>query len=104
MSTASRLSKENEHLRDEIGDSRTWKQVKAIPWLEEVFEVSQAMYSMAGRKLADISRRMGYEIREIEDSRYGSVEAYHTDVIEAFRHVLKTDRNMLWKYRHRCAA
>ena len=104
MSTASRLSKENEHLRDEIGDSRTWKQVKAIPWLEEVFEVSQAMYSMAGRKLADMSRRMGYEIREIEDSRYGSVEAYHTDVIEAFRHVLKTDRNMLWKYRHRCAA
>ena len=72
--------------------------------LEEVFEVSQAMYSMAGRKLADMSRRMGYEIREIEDSRYGSVEAYHTDVIEAFRHVLKTDRNMLWKYRHRCAA
>ena len=59
---------------------------------------------MAGRKLADMSRRMGYEIREIEDSRYGSVEAYHTDVIEAFRHVLKTDRNMLWKYRHRCAA
>lgn len=104
MSTASRLSKENEQLRDEIGDSRTWKQVKAIPWLEEVFEVSQAMYSMAGRKLADMSRRMGYEIREIEDSRYGSVEAYHTDVIEAFRHVLKTDRNMLWKYRHRCAA
>ena len=104
MNTASRLSKENDQLRDEIGDSRTWKQVKAIPWLEEVFEVSQAMYSMAGRKLADMSRRMGYEIREIEDSRYGSVEAYHTDVIEAFRHVLKTDRNMLWKYRHRCAA
>ena len=54
MNTASRLSKENEHLRDE-----TWKQVKAIPWLEEVFEVSQAMYSVAGRKLADMSRRMG---------------------------------------------
>ena len=104
MNTASRLSKENEHLRDEIGDSRTWKQVKAIPWLEEVFEVSQAMYSVAGRKLADMPRRMGYEIREIEDSRYGSVKAYHTDVIEAFRHALKADRNMLWKYRRRCAA
>ena len=59
MNTASRLSKENEHLRDDIGDSRTWKQVKAIPWLEEVFEVSQAMYSVAGRKLADMPRRMG---------------------------------------------
>ena len=59
MNTASRLSKENDQLRDEIGDSRTWKQVKAIPWLEEVFEVSQAMYSVAGRKLSDMSRRMG---------------------------------------------
>ena len=72
--------------------------------LEEVFEVSQAMYSVAGRKLADMPRRMGYEIREVEDSRYGSVKAYHTDVIKAFRHALKADRNMLWKYRCRCAA
>lgn len=90
--------------RDDIGDSRTWKQVKAIPWLEEVFEVSQAMYSVAGRKLADMPRRMGYEIREVEDSRYGSVKAYHTDVIEAFQHALKADHNILWKYRRRCAA
>ena len=45
-----------------------------------------------------------YEIREVEDSRYGSVKAYHTYVIEAFRHALKTDRNILWKYRRRCAA
>ena len=104
MNMASRISKENDQLRDEIGDSRTWKQVKAIPWLEEVFEVSQAMYSVAGRKLSDMSRRMGYEIREVEDSRYGSVKAYHMDVIEAFRHALKADRNMLWKYRRRCAA
>ena len=72
--------------------------------LEEVFEVSQAMYSVAGRKLADMPRRMGYEIREVEDSRYGSVKAYHTDGIKAFRHALKADRNMLWKYRCRCAA
>ena len=78
--------------------------MKAIPWLGEVFEVSQAMYSVAGRKLADMPRRMGYEIREVEDSRYGSVKAYHTDVIKAFRHALKADRNMLWKYRCRCAA
>ena len=35
------------------------EQVKAIPWLEEVFEVSQAMYSMAGRKLADMSGAWG---------------------------------------------
>ena len=48
MSTASRLSKENEHLRDEIGDSRTWKQVKAIPWLEEVFSAQVRRIGIAG--------------------------------------------------------
>ena len=68
--------------------------MKAIPWLEEVFEVSQAMYSVAGRKLADMSRRMDYEIREIEDSRFGSVKAYHVDVLEAFRLALKNDLNI----------
>lgn len=78
--------------------------MKAIPWLEEVFEVSQAMYSVAGRKLADMSRRMDYEIREIEDSRFGSVKAYHVDVLEAFRLALKNDLNMLGKYRLRRAA
>lgn len=104
MNTASRLSKENEHLREEIGCSRTWKQVKAIPWLEDVFEASSVMYSVIGRKLSDMSRRMGYEIREVEDSRYGSVKAYHSDVVEAFRNVLRTDRNMLWKYRRQYAA
>ena len=49
-------------------------------------------------------RRMGYEIREVEDSRYGSVKAYHVDGIEAFRLSLKTDLNMLGKYRLRRAA
>lgn len=49
-------------------------------------------------------RRMGYEIREVEDSRYGSVKAYHVDGIEAFRLSLKNDLNMLGKYRLRRAA
>ena len=37
MNTASVLSKQNDKLRTEIGDSRTWKQVKALPWFLEVF-------------------------------------------------------------------
>ena len=51
-----------------------------------------------------MSRRMDYEIREIEDSRFGSVKAYHVDVLEAFRLALKNDLNMLGKYRLRRAA
>ena len=99
MNTASILSKQNEKLRTEIGDSRTWKQVKALPWFLEVFIDVPAAYSVAGRKLSELSRRLGYEIREIEDSRFGSVKAYHVDVIEAFRLALKNDLNMMRKYR-----
>lgn len=104
MNTASVLSKQNDKLRTEIGDSRTWKQVKALPWFLEVFIDVPAAYSVAGRKLSELSRRLGYEIREVEDTRYGIVKAYHVDVIEAFRLALKNDLNMLGKYRLRRAA
>ena len=99
MNTASVLSKQNDKLRTEIGDSRTWKQVKALPWFLEVFIDVPAAYSVAGRKLSELSCRLGYEIREVEDSRFGSVKAYHVDVIEAFRLSLKNDLNMMRKYR-----
>ena len=99
MNTASVLSKQNEKLRTEIGDSRTWKQVKALPWFLEVFIDVPAAYSVAGRKLSELSRRLGYEIREVEDTRYGIVKAYHADVITAFRVALRDDLNMMRKYR-----
>ncbi|MFQ9365599.1 MAG: phage antirepressor protein, partial [Bilophila wadsworthia] len=83
---------------------RDYKAVKGIPWFLDVFADTPAAYSVAGRKLSDMSRRMDYEIREIEDSRFGSVKAYHVDVIEAFRLALKNDLNMLGKYRLRRAA
>ena len=99
MNTASVLSKQNEKLRTEIGDSRTWKQVKALPWFLEVFIDVPAAYSVAGRKLSELSRRLGYEIREVEDTRYGIVKVYHADVITAFRVALRDDLNMMRKYR-----
>lgn len=99
MNTASVLSKQNDKLRTEIGDSRTWKQVKALPWFLEVFIDVPAAYSVAGRKLSELSRRLGYEIREVEDTRYGIVKAYHADVITAFRVALRDDLNMMRKYR-----
>lgn len=99
MNTASVLSKQNDKLRTEIGDSRTWKQVKVLPWFLEVFIDVPAAYSVAGRKLSELSRRLGYEIREVEDTRYGIVKAYHADVITAFRVALRDDLNMMRKYR-----
>lgn len=99
MNTASVLSKENDRLRIEIGDSKHYKQVKAIPWLLDEFDSRRAMYSMVGRRLSEISRRMGYDVKEVSDTQYGVVKAYHIDVINAFREMLDMDRNMLRKYR-----
>lgn len=65
----------------------------------KLFADTPAAYSVAGRKLSDMSRRMGYNIREIEDTRYGIVKAYHADVITAFRVALRDDLNMMRKYR-----
>ena len=104
MATASAAVRKAAALENELGRGRDYKSVKGIPWFLDVFADTPAAYSVAGRKLSDMSRRMDYEIREIEDSRFGSVKAYHVDVIEAFRLALKNDLNMLGKYRIRRAA
>ena len=104
MATASAAVRKAAALENELGRGRDYKSVKGIPLFLDIFADTPASYSVAGRKLSDMSRRMDYEIREIEDSRFGSVKAYHVDVIEAFRLSLKNDLNMLGKYRLRRAA
>lgn len=104
MATASAAVRKAAALENELGRGRDYKSVKGIPWFLDLFADTPAAYSVAGRKLSDMSRRMDYEIREIEDSRFGSVKAYHVDVIEAFRLALKNDLNMMRKYRLRRAA
>lgn len=99
MATASAAVRKAAALENELGRGRDYKSVKGIPWFLDVFADTPAAYSVAGRKLFDMSRRMDYEIREIEDSRFGSVKAYHADVITAFRVALRDDLNMMRKYR-----
>lgn len=99
MATASAAVRKAAALENELGRGRDYKSVKGIPWFLEVFIDVPAAYSVAGRKLSELSRRLGYEIREVEDTRYGIVKAYHADVITAFRVALRDDLNMMRKYR-----
>ena len=99
MATASAAVRKAAALENELGRGRDYKSVKGIPWFLDLFADTPAAYSVAGRKLSDMSRRMDYEIREIEDTRYGIVKAYHIDVIESFRLALRNDLNMMRKYR-----
>lgn len=101
MATASAKARENEKLKEQIGDSKTYKQVKAISWLSYFFDLKNAgVYIALGNQLKKMSDAMRYPCRILEDSRYSQgVKAYHVDVIEALRLKLITDLNMMRKYR-----
>lgn len=99
MATASAAVRQRDALADKLGEGKHWKSVKAIPWLLEVFVPSRGMYSVVGKKLAQLGERMGKPSLEIEDATYGTIKAHHVDVIEAFRLELEKDGNMMGKYR-----
>ena len=99
MATASAAVRQRDALADQLGEGKHYKQVKAIPWLLEVFHESAGMYSQVGRKLSDLGARMGLSPRIKEDSQYGTVKIHHVEVIEALRLALKQDHNLLGKYR-----
>lgn len=99
MATASAAIRQRDALADKLGEGKHYKQVKAIPWLLEVFHESAGMYSQVGRKLSQLGERMGLYPRIKEDSQYGTIKIHHVEVIEALRLALKQDHNLLGKYR-----
>lgn len=99
MATASAAIRQRDALADKLGEGKNYKQVKAIPWLLEVFHESAGMYSQVGRKLSQLGERMGLSPRIKEDSQYGTIKIHHVEVIEALRLALKQDHNLLGKYR-----
>lgn len=99
MATASKYLRENERLKEQIGDSKNYKQVRAISWLKDYFELSKVAYQQIGKKLNKLSKSLGYAVKEIEDSSYGTIKSYNVEVISAFKKALDSDLNMLRAYR-----
>ena len=84
MATASAKSRECEKLREQIGDSETYKRATAIPWLSEYFDIRNVgLYNSLAAQLKKIEASMPPEFahKPTSDSRYGSVKAYHIAVI-----------------------
>ena len=102
MATASAAVRKNHALEDTLGIGKSYRQVKAIEWLLEEFFPLPGMYSQVGKKISELSARMGYPTRMVPDEKYpGGVKSYHVDVVDAFRALLRTDLNMLAKFRRR---
>ena len=102
MNTASQKSKECEKLREQIGDSKTYKAVTAITWLPDYFNMSnRGLYGSLAANLKKIEAGMTSEFKHIDipDSRFGKVKAYHVDVIERLHEMVQSDENLMKKYR-----
>lgn len=102
MNTASQKSKECEKLRDQIGDSKTYKAVTAITWLPDYFDMSnRGLYGSLAANLKKVEAGMTSEFKHIDipDSRFGKVKAYHVDVIERLHEMVQADENLMAKYR-----
>ena len=106
MATASAKSRECEKLREQIGDSETYKRATAIPWLSEYFDTrNDGLYNSLAHQLKKIEASMPPEFahKPSPDTRYGSVKAYHIAVIdrlhEIVREKLPVDEKFMAKYR-----
>ena len=106
MATASAKARECEKLREQIGDSETYKRATAIPWLSEYFDTrNNGLYNSLAAQLKKIEASMPPEFahKPTSDSRYGSVKAYHIAVIERFHELVRekipVDEKFMAKYR-----
>lgn len=105
MATASVAVRKAAALEDELGRGKRYKSVKAIPWLLTEFVESKGMYSVVGKALKRMSTDLGYSIEKIATPEYPEgINAYHVDVISAFRCELAQNPGMLDRYRKRRAA
>lgn len=89
VNTVTDLATVTTALRDALGNSIDWKSVTAIPWLREYFaDASTRTCSIIGKFLTMLSEFRGYTVRDVPDSKWGSVHAYHKDMVDEFRRLL----------------
>ncbi len=71
-----KFEKNNEKLLTELGEAKNWK--TAIAWKKKYPQLATVSKndSSLGRLFSKISRKWNFEIREIEDARWGTVKVY----------------------------
>jgi len=99
MATASAAVRKANKLEDQLGVSENWKKAKAIGWLSSYFDLNRSAYQQIGKKLTAISNDIGVEIKQVDDTSYGKVKAYHFKAVKAFKSKVMNDDTLLAKYR-----
>lgn len=95
------LNEDNTQLREVVGFAMQWKQVIAIDWLPDYFDVRDiGTLKAIGWKLSKMSRAMGIATKRAPHHKFAKgVGVYHTSVIDAFRQELICDDTVLANYR-----
>lgn len=93
------LRTQNEKLREQIGDAKRWKKVKAIGWLKDFFVDCKALYIQVGKRLSAICKEKGWEVRPIEDSDYGHINTYPVEAINLLHQRVSDNPAMLGQFR-----
>lgn len=100
MARASVETRRANKLADELGIGKNFKQARVIEWLPDYFDVTiSSFYSQLGKVLNKFSKDNGFEVRIVEDSRYGTVKAFHINAILAFKKEIDSSCNLLFRYR-----
>jgi phage anti-repressor protein len=100
MARASVETRRANKLADELGIGKKFKQVRAIEWLSDYFDISiVSFYSQFGKALNKFSKDNGFEVKIIDDSKYGKINNYHINAIEGFKKYLDNNPCALPRYR-----
>jgi len=105
MNTASQKSKECERLREQLGDAKNFKAVRALKWIKDYFVYRgkaawNGVLVAVSNQLQSISNY--YDLnppRYIPDPLFGRVKAFDTRAIDILRDRLDTDISFMKKYR-----
>jgi prophage antirepressor-like protein len=98
------FKKENEKLKTQIGNSERYKQVTAILWLKEFFDIHmhiKVIYNVVGKQLSKLSTDLEIASIDVESIKYNTVKAYDINVINYFKQQLMEDKDktIMTKYR-----
>lgn len=95
------LRTQNEKLREQVGDSKNWKQAKAIVWLPDYFDISvKGFWGQLGKAMVSFCKSRNIEYRHIESSEFpNGVNVYPREAINFFREEVHRNTSLLQKYR-----
>lgn len=79
-------------LADALGHGQNMKQVKAIPWLRDYFNIRSmdrdSFWGCMGKYMVMLCDKYGYKWEEIPDSAWGKVKNYPAEAFEMLRREL----------------